>query len=206
MENLNIIKRECKNSHSARKERRKGMTPGILYGKNKENFLFEIGDLELNDTIKKIGEHGLVNVTIDGNEEKALIKEVQRDPVRHNIIHLDLEAIDEDQRIITEVPINFQGEGMIKGKGGILQKEKLSVKIRCKADEIPKSINANLKDLNIGDIIKIQDLEIGEDITFIEPIDSVVVSVSYSNYVEEEVDDDSPVKISYETAKAENNK
>lgn len=201
MENLNIIQRQCKKGHSARRERRKGMVPGILYGKNRENFMFEIGEMELNDAIKHTGEHALVNVSINGNEEKALIKEIQREPVKHKIIHVDLESINEDQRIVTEVPINFEGEGTIKGKGGILQKEKLSVKIRCKADKIPKYLNANLTGLSIGDSIKLQDLELGEDITFMEPVDSVVLSVSYSNYVEEEVEDDAPVKIEYESEK-----
>lgn len=206
MENLNIIQRQCKNSHGAKKERRKGMIPGILYGKNRENFMFEIGELELNNTIKQTGEHALVNVSVNGDQEKALIKEIQREPVKHKIIHVDLESIHEDQRIVTDVPISFEGEGSVKGKGGILQKEKLSVKIRCKADRIPKHINANIQGLNVGDMIKVQDLEIGEDMTFMDALDSVVLSVSYSNYVEEEVDDDGPIKIEYESQKVENNK
>ena len=59
--------------------------------KHLSNTLFEIGEMELNEIISKHGQHGVINVELDGREHIALIKEVQREPVNHKIIHMDLE-------------------------------------------------------------------------------------------------------------------
>ena len=86
MECLNLKKRTVNSGHSAKKLRRQGLVPGILYGGNRQNFLFEIGEMDLNREILNNGEFGLVNINIDGHDEKALIKEVQKNPVTHEII------------------------------------------------------------------------------------------------------------------------
>ena len=65
MNNLNLIKRENKTSHWAKKERRAGKVPGVLYGKGVSNLLFEIGELELCREISSTGEHGIINYNIE---------------------------------------------------------------------------------------------------------------------------------------------
>lgn len=188
MECLNISKREKKCCHAAKKERKNGKVPGVLYGKELNNFLFEIGELELNSQIKKTGEHGVININVDGNEQKALIKEVQRDPMKHNIIHIDLEKLSGNESIQTQIPIVFEGEGAVKSKGGILQKERMAVKVQCKANNIPKSINVDLSKLNIGDMLRVGDLEVSEEITFVDHLNSVIISVTENNFVDENMD------------------
>ena len=192
MEVLNIQKRDKKCNHFAKKERKKGKIPGILYGNNFNNFMFEIGEIELNNKIKRDGEHGLVDVELEGSVLKALIKEVQRDPLTHKIIHIDLEKVDGNEEIQTEIPVILKGEGAVKSKGGIIQKEKTSVKVQCKADSIPRSIDIDISNLGIGGMIRIGDVEFGEDFTFIEPENTVIVSVTTnkSGFDEEDEDDD----------------
>ncbi|WBW99427.1 50S ribosomal protein L25 [Oceanirhabdus sp. W0125-5] len=178
---LNLVNRE-------RKRKNKNSVPGILYGKNRENFLFEIGEIELGKYIREHGEHGITSANINGSNEMVLIKEIQRDSVKHNIIHIDLESIDKNKEICTEVPIYLDHETMIKSNGGILQKEKNSIKVKGPASSIPEKIKIDVANMRVGDMMRIADLEIGEDLTFMEPLNSVVMSVTHAKYVEEEVD------------------
>lgn len=161
-----------------------------MYGKNRENFLFEIGEIELAKFIKEHGEHGITNANINGKNEMVLIKEVQRDSVKHHIVHIDLECIDKNKEISTDIPIYFDHEKMVRSNGGILQKEKSSIRIKGPVSSIPEKIKIDVANMRIGDMMRIADLEIGEDLTFMEPLNSVIMSVTHAKYIEEEVDID----------------
>ena len=86
MENLQVNQREKKTRHSSRQCRRKGLVPGVIYGKGINNFLFEIGELELNHALSVTGEHGLLNINSQEGSLNTLIKEVQRDPVTRRVL------------------------------------------------------------------------------------------------------------------------
>lgn len=178
LSNLNLKKRENKTSHWAKKERKQGRVPGILYGKGLSNLLFEIGELELCREISSSGEHGMINYILDGSEHRALLKEVQRDPVTHKIIHIDLEEVDGNNVIQSEVPIQYIGEDYINKNGGVLQKEQGSVKISCKADELPKSIKIDISKGGVGSVFRYADLEIGEELSILDDIKGVIASIS----------------------------
>lgn len=83
MNSLNLNKRDDSIPNNAKKIRRQGKVPGILYGKKLNELVFEVGEIELCREIAKNGEHGIVNLNLNGKEHKALIKDVQRDPVTH---------------------------------------------------------------------------------------------------------------------------
>lgn len=183
MDYINLNPRNGKNASKSRKE---GKVPGSIYGKDKMQFLFEIGEMELVTSLKKCGDHGVINVELNGKEESALIKEIQRDPVTHKVIHIDLEAIEKNAMVTTEVPLYFENEGLIKSNGGILQKEKLSVKVQGKVESIPSRINVDIGKLKIGDTLKVFDLEIASEFAFIDALDTNILSVTSGNYVEEE--------------------
>lgn len=178
MESLTLHKRNKKTLHEARKERRQGLIPGIIYGKNISNIMFEIAELELNKEITKSGEHGVLSVNLDGENHKALIKEIQRDPVHHKITHIDLAELPANATIQTEVPIVFNGEDLIMKKGGAVQKEKTNVKVQCKGESIPKCINVDLSKLDIGDSYRIGDIEMSQDISIIEDFNSIIASIT----------------------------
>lgn len=178
MNNLNFKVRELASGHSARRERRKGFIPGVLYGKKIGNFLFEVGELELGRELSSTGEHGIINFNFNGNDQKALLKEVQRDPVTHKIIHIDLEEIATNKEIQSEVPIQFVGEEWLNNKGAVLQKEKAVVKVSCKPDSLPKSIKMDVSKGELGAVYRFADLEIGNEISIIDDIKTVVASIS----------------------------
>lgn len=178
MEILKCQERKKEVVHSGRKSRKKGLVPGILYGTQLGNVLFEIGELELNKEISKNGEHGAINLLINNTEHKAIIKEIQKEPVTQKLIHIDLQEFDDNKVIETEVPLNFTGEDLASKNGGIVQKEKNSVKVEGKYNEIPKVFNVNLSNMHLGDVLRLSDLEVSSEITFAEDINKVVAVVS----------------------------
>lgn len=181
MENLSAVSRVKKTAHEAKKERRNGKVPGILYGKNISNMLFEIGEMELSKELIKTGEHGIVNINIDGQEHMALIKEIQKDPVNRKFMHIDLEELTNDTVVTTDVPLLFVGEDMVRRNGGILQKERNKVKIQCKGGNIPKSINIDVSALSFGDTYRLADIEFSNEISILDDRNTVIAAVSDGN-------------------------
>lgn len=183
MENLNVNQREKKARHSSKQCRRKGLVPGVLYGKGMNNFLFEIGELELNHALSVTGEHGLLNINSKEGSVDTLIKEVQRDPVSRKVIHIDLERIEGNEEIVTSIPINYVGEGYINKIGAVLQKDKDSIKVKCSPSNMPKSVDLDVAMAKPGDQFKVSDVEFGSEISIVDDLDSVLASVSYEQKI-----------------------
>ncbi|MGL4451454.1 MAG: 50S ribosomal protein L25 [Sarcina sp.] len=179
MENLNIEKRVKHTHHEARKTRRCGKIPGVLYGKAIENTLIEVGAIELNQYILQEGINSVVDVTLDGKSHKTLIKEVQRDPITRKIIHVDLEEVDAHKKVTANVPVSFTGEEQLIKHGVVLQKQKDNIKVKCEADSIPKTINIDVAKAKVGDNFKISDVEFASEISIMDSLDSVIATVSF---------------------------
>ena len=183
MENLQVNQREKKTSHSSRQCRRKGLVPGVIYGKGINNFLFEIGELELNHALSVTGEHGLLSINSQEGSLNTLIKEVQRDPVTRRVLHIDLEKVEGNEEIETAVPINYVGEEYINKLDAVLQKNLDSIKVKCSPSNIPKGVNLNVGRAKPGDQFKIADVEFGNEITVVDDLNSIVASVSYDQKI-----------------------
>lgn len=183
MENLQVNQREKKTRHSSRQCRRKGLVPGVIYGKGINNFLFEIGELELNHALFVTGEHGLLSINSQEGSLNTLIKEVQRDPVTRRVLHIDLEKVEGNEEIETAVPINYVGEEYINKLDAVLQKNLDSIKVKCSPSNIPKGVNLNVGRAKPGDQFKIADVEFGNEITVVDDLNSIVASVSYDQKI-----------------------
>lgn len=194
METLVINKRDKNSTHSARKVRRQGKVPGVMYGALMNNFLFEVSEMDLDKEIANHGEFGVVNVSLEGKEHKALIKEVQRDPFSKKVIHIDLEDIDKDEKIETDIPIRFLNEDLISNYGGIVQKEKASIKVSCSVNNVPDHIDVSFKKDEIGTAIKVGDVEFGSEISVLDDVNSTVASISYVGTKAEETEKEKDTK------------
>ena len=171
MENLQVNQREKKTRHSSRQCRRKGLVPGVIYGKGINNFLFEIGELELNHALSVTGEHGLLSIN---SQEGSL---------NRRVLHIDLEKVEGNEEIETAVPINYVGEEYINKLDAVLQKNLDSIKVKCSTSNIPKGVNLNVGRAKPGDQFKIADVEFGNEITVVDDLNSIVASVSYDQKI-----------------------
>lgn len=192
MEKLQLKDRNITKSHEARKERKHGFIPGVLYGKKVGNYLFEVGEMELGKELSSSGDHGIINYDFNGETKKGILKEVQRDPVTHKVMHIDLEAIEDHQEIQSEVPIQFIGEEWLNRKGQVLQKERSVVKVSCDSEDLPKSISIDVSKGTLGSVYKFSDLEIASELSIVDDINTVIAAISNekkltSELMEEEV-------------------
>ena len=179
MSDLEINRRSIDVPNSAKKARKNGKVPGVLYGKAIKNLLFEVGELELAHEVARNGQHGVLDFCLDGEKHKGLIKEVQKDPVTNKIIHLDLEEVNWAEKVVSSVPIHYIGEEFLNKKGIVLQKEKDSVKVECTVDSIPKYIDFNIGTGTVGSVYKFGDLEVASEISVLDDLNSVIASISY---------------------------
>ncbi|WP_300381828.1 50S ribosomal protein L25 [Clostridium sp.] len=179
MENLNLQKRDTNISNNAKKLRKIGKIPGVLYSKELNNLLFEVGELDIVREVRQNGEHGVINLSVNGDRVKALIKDVQRDPVTNKIIHLDLQELEHNQKVISQVPIHYLGEEFLHRKGMVLQKEKDTIKVECYSDNIPKSFKINMTQDDKESVYRISDLEVASELSIIDDLNSVIASSIY---------------------------
>jgi len=184
MNELILNKRLKKTASAAKQKRREGKVPGVVYGKRLGSLMFEIGEMELIEELSRTGEHGALKFDLDGYNGTAVIKEVQKDPVSHKVIHIDLEEVNRNSVLQAEVPIKLEGKEFLSKKGIVIQNQKESVKISCKAEDVPKSIGINVSNAKLGSIYKLSDLEIGSEISILDNLSTVFASVVSRQFIE----------------------
>jgi len=190
MNELVLNKRLNKTANAVKQKRREGKVPGVVYGKKLGNLMFEIGAMELAQELSKTGEHGAVRFDLDGYSGTAVIKEVQKDPVSHKVIHVDLEEVSGSKKLQTEVPIKLQGKEFLSQKGIVIQNQKDSVLVSCKAEDLPKAIAVDVSSAKLGSVYKLSDLEVGSEISIIDNLSTVFASVVTRQFIANEVSEE----------------
>lgn len=188
MEMLKLIKRENNVCHKARKDRREGFVPGVIYGKEIGNSPIDIKYSDLEKQLHISGEHGIVEYDFAGKKGKAVIKEIQKAPVDHKVIHIDLEEIADNYKMHTEVPIKVEGKGLLLSKSLIFQEQKNLVKVVCTSKDLPKEIELDVTEGKPGTVYTLKDLKIVGNVEIDEELSSVIGSVSVEEREEEKED------------------
>ena len=183
MNELVLNKRLNKTANAAKQKRREGKVPGVVYGKKLGSLMFEIGEMELVEELSRTGEHGVLRFDLEGYNGTAIIKEVQKDPISHKVMHIDLEEVSRYGILETEVPIKLEGKEFLSKKGIVIQNQKDSVKISCKAEDIPKAIEVNVSNARLGSVYKLSDLEVGSEISIIDNLSTVFASVVTRQFI-----------------------
>jgi large subunit ribosomal protein L25 len=154
-------------SPAARRLRATGKVPAVLYGRGAEPapISVEWRDLRSALTTDK-GLNALLTLKIDGSSTKAIVKEMQRHPVRRDVLHIDFLAVDVDKPITTDVPLVLEGEPekVIRDDGVVEQILNVLI-VTAKPDAIPGHIGVDVSDLEIGQQITVGDLQLPAGVT-----------------------------------------
>lgn len=191
MEELKLNKRINERCNEARKIRREGKVPGVIYGKKIGNLMFQVEKTALEKELAVSGDYGVLSFDLDGEKGTAVIKEVQKSPVSNKVIHLDLEAVDKNEKMETEVLINFIGKELLESKGEILQIQKDLVKVSCKPEDLPKSIDFDVTAGEVGKVYTFKDLKFSGEVTVVDELSTVIGSVIEKEGMIEDSDSDS---------------
>jgi large subunit ribosomal protein L25 len=179
-ETLRAVKRDDAGSRPARRLRREGRVPAIVYGADVAPLSVSIDRRQLNATLHtEAGLNALINVVVDGGDEVlAVAREIQRDPVRGDITHLDLIQVSLDIEIEAEVHIDYTGTPVgVREEDGFVEAIETTVGIRALPTAIPSSIEVDITSLGIYDTLKVADLPSIEGVAYTTDPDRPLVTV-----------------------------
>ena len=162
----------------ARKSRAAGNIPSIIYGHGETPVPVNISARELElALLQHKGGNVIVNLALNPGEYTALIRDVQYDPITHNILHLDFQHISLTETVQVKVNIPLVGIAVgVKDAGGVLEHITREVEVRCLPTAIPPSLDLDVSKLAVGESLHIRDLK-AEGITIISDPDTTVATV-----------------------------
>jgi len=191
--NLTVSIREGKGKGAARRVRRGGEVPGMVYGGGREPVSVIINLKEFQRLLHGgAGEHAVLQLVVTGRPElgsPALLKMVQRHPVSENILHADFLRIRLDERIQTFVPTAIVGQAKGVVDGGVLEQTLREIEVECLALEVPAQITVDVSELGIGDSIHVSQLVPPEGVRILTEGDRTVVSIHVPRVIREAVEE-----------------
>ncbi len=172
--------RETRGKNEARRLRVKGFAPAIVYGAAKDAVSIAISPKDVAKILRSgTGSNTIFNLDVTGVENTpVMIVDWLNDPVKENILHVDLKRIDLTKRIVVKVPIHITGEAKgIKLQGGLLELITREVEIECLPDDIPEFFDVDVTELMIGANVRAADLALAESVKLLSPADAVIAHV-----------------------------
>lgn len=183
---------------AARAVRRAGKVPAVIYGGHADPKMLMLSH---NDVVKHL-EHEAVyshvlDVSVDGKKEKAILKGVQRNPAKFQVLHLDFLRVSMSEAIKVNVPLHFVNENVSVGgkKGGIAAHSMVDVEVTCLPSVLPEFIEVDLAKVDIGETLHLTDLVLPKGVEIVllhqgPEHDLPVVSMMASKASKEDASDD----------------
>jgi large subunit ribosomal protein L25 len=193
---LPLTARGPEGSRSARRLRREGLVPGVVYGGSEEPQHFAVDARTLRNTLAHAGQ--VIEVAIDGGAAaNVLIKDVQRHPVRGEAVHVDLLRVRMDQVIQATVALEFTGAEEAPGvvEGGIFNQELRELTIEALPGDIPDSIGHDVSGLEMNATLTLEVLTAPEGVTLLDDVETVIATITPPTVepVEEEIETETEV-------------
>lgn len=158
---------------ASRRARRAGLVPAVVYSSGADTMHVDLPGHEAFLLVKD-NLNALVNLDIEGDEQLALVKDIQRHPVRRDILHLDLQAVKRGEKVEVEVPLVLVGESE---PGTVVNQEYYTILVSAPAIAIPESLELSVEGLNEGEMVYASALKLPEDVTTDLEDDTVLASI-----------------------------
>lgn len=183
---LVVSNREELGSAESRRLRRRGLIPGILYGREAP-VAITIPERDLRAALTTEGGlNAVLDVVVDsGKTHPSVLKEFQRDLVRGVITHVDLQEVRLDQPIHATVPISLVGEPAGVKEGGVLSQVTIEVTVEALPMEVPQHLDLDVSGLAIGDAARLESLNVPEGVKLLDDPETVIANVTPPTRVEE---------------------
>lgn len=170
--------------------RRQGMVPAVLYGHGVDGLPIQADAKEVEQLLSDVSASTLIDLQVDGEDHKVLVRDVQRDVIRRDLMHVDFLKVAMDVAIRTTVPVELVGEApAARELGGILVTGVTEIEIEALPEDLPDRIIVDLEPLKeIDDAIAIEDLYLGDGVTILTDTSENVAHVIYM--AEEELEEE----------------
>jgi large subunit ribosomal protein L25 len=177
---ITAVGRPARGKNEARRLRVKGLTPAIVYGVGKDPVAVAVSPKEVNKILHSATGHNTIfNVAVqDGESEPVMIVDWQHDPVKGNLLHVDLKRIDLAKRIVVKVPITAIGDAKgVKLQGGLLELITREIEIECLPDDIPDKFVIDVGELMIGQAKRASDVPMTGSMSLLSAPEQVLAHV-----------------------------
>lgn len=177
---IQVEARDVKNKREARRLRRDGKIPGVLYGPRTPAVPVELNKKEFSNRVAGLEGSHLIRLKSESAalaSKVALVKEMQYHPITGDVIHTDLYEVDLTVKIQVNVPLHFVGKAAGVVRGGILQPIVREIEVECLPMDIPGFFNVEVSALDIGDAVHIEELQMPEGVSAIYETNLALVTV-----------------------------
>ena len=187
---LNANNREATGKNKVNKLRADELIPGVVYAKNEDNLNVQVTSRDFDKILRKAGTSTIITLDIDGENKDVLIKDYQTHPYKNQYLHIDFQAINQNETIRVSVPVVLLGREDLKIEQSVLVQNIDTVDVECLPKYIPQTAEVDISEFEIGDNRTIADLDIfgNENITILAEEDELICSLQEAS--EEEIPED----------------
>jgi large subunit ribosomal protein L25 len=178
--NVEAKPRQGGGKNDARRLRTTGMIPAVVYGAGQDSQAIAVDPKQMNRILRsESGHNSIFDLSLGGQTAKVMIVDWQYEPIKGALLHVDMKRIAMDKVLQVSVPVVLKGEAPgVKVQGGILEQILREVEIQCLPADIPGHIDADVSQLNFGEVIRVSDLPHDDKVKFItdetQPVAHVV--------------------------------
>ena len=173
--------REAGTKNQARRVRREGKIPAVVYGASKEAVAVSVDPRHVLRILRSdTGHNTIFDLALEGGEPtKAMIVDWQYEPIKGHLLHIDLKRIAMDKALRVRVPVMLQGVPLgVRTEGGILEQMLREVEIECLPGDIPSHIDVDVSELTFGKVLRVSDLPHNEKLKFLSDANQPVAHVT----------------------------
>ena len=184
---LQAEKREATGKNKVNKLRAAELIPGVIYAKDEENINVQVTTRDFEKVLRQAGTSTIITLDFGDEKKDVLIKAYQNHPFKNQFLHVDFQAINQNEAIRVQVPVVLVGRDDIRVEPSVLVQNIDVVEVECLPKYIPQTADVEVSDLQIGDVRTIADLDIAkvDDITILAEDYEVICSLQEPN--EEEI-------------------
>lgn len=170
--------RDGRGKGEGRRLRRTGRVPAVAYGAGLDATPMSVDALELYHALRTgAGLNALIRLELDGDTHLTLARELQRHPVRRDILHVDFVVVDRSRKVTVDIPIHLIGVAAGTEEGGVVDQVRFDVPVEVLPLEVPDSLELDISDMQVGDVKRLGDLSLPDGVELLDDPDYAVVSV-----------------------------
>lgn len=184
IETIKAERKDSSGSAEARRLRRRGLVPGVLYGHGEGTVGMALSCADLQKFLDT--GHHIITLDLAGEQERALVKDVQYDPWGNELLHVDFTRVSLHEKVTVSVSVISHGTPKTVLTGGILEHPLTQIEVECESDKIPDEIRVEVGHLEPKEMIHVRDVELPDGVTAVTDPDAIVFVVHEARRIEEE--------------------
>ena len=178
---IQVEKREKTGKGGSRQARMRGLIPAVVYGSGKDSVPVQVNRKSFLDLMKKAGSENpifLLKLSDTGQERHAMIRDMQKNPLSRQVIHIDFQRIDMTHKVRVTVPVELVGTAYgVKVEGGLIDFVVREVHVECLPGDIPNHLEMEVTELHAGHHAAAKDLKLPDGVTLLDDPERVILSV-----------------------------